>query len=858
MSTPGSPEFHHYLRAGQFASTFGPAPATIAATRQWLASTGLQVGATSPDGLLIPVSGTVSAMERAFSVSVVDARLPTGRSSRFVSTAPAVPAALAPSVQGVVGLSTVAEAQPQVIRSGTGGASAGEGGAPAGSSGPRAVPATPHAGPAPCPNASAAAEQDGGYTADQLASTYGLTSLYDSGLEGTGQTVGIYELEPFTPADISTYQACYGLTNSISTVSVDGGPPAGQTGEAALDIEDVAGLAPGASIIVYEGDPDYGSGPIDTYDVMISDDTAKVLTTSWGTCEPEMDPGEQAAESVLFAEAASQGQTIVAASGDSGSTDCYSPAYQDSDAAVTVDDPADQPDVTGVGGTSLLGPGPNETVWNDGYGSGGGGVSGDFAMPSWQAGPGVGEPAALAQCSSLGRSSCREVPDVAASADPAHGDVIYYAGNWHVYGGTSAASPVWAAMTTVIDQDLGSFAGLINPVLYGAGTCASSPFNDVTSGTNAWIPAAGGRYAATSNYDPATGWGSANAAALETALASPRICPVVTSVNPAKGAPGGGTTVTITGTDFTGATAVQFGSTPASFAVTSPTSISAVVPAGAGGATVNVTVSGTEGNSRPVLQSRYTYAVPGYWLVASDGGIFTFGRTGFFGSTGGIQLNEPVVGMAATADDRGYWLVASDGGIFTFGDAAFYGSTGALRLNSPIVGMAATTDGGGYWLVASDGGIFSFGDAAFYGSTGALHLNKPVVGMAATPDGRGYWLVASDGGIFSFGDARFDGSTGALHLNKPVVGMASTVDGGGYWLVASDGGIFSFGDAKFDGSTGALHLNKPVVGMAATPDGRGYWLVASDGGIFSFGDAAFYGSTGSLALNRPIVGMAPT
>jgi outer membrane protein assembly factor BamB len=249
---------------------------------------------------------------------------------------------------------------------------------------------------------------------------------------------------------------------------------------------------------------------------------------------------------------------------------------------------------------------------------------------------------------------------------------------------------------------------------------------------------------------------------------------------------------------------------------------------------------------------------PGYWLVSADGGIFAFGSAPFFGSTGSLHLNRPVVGMATTPDHRGYWLVASDGGIFAFGDARFEGSTGSLTLNKPVVGMAATPDGRGYWLVASDGGIFAFGDARFEGSTGSLTLNKPVVGMAATPDGRGYWLVASDGGIFAFGDARFEGSTGSLTLNQPVVGMAATPDGRGYWLVASDGGIFAFGDARFEGSTGSLTLNKPVVGMAATPDGRGYWLVASDGGIFAFGDARFEGSTGSLTLNQPVVGMAAT
>jgi ribosomal protein L24E len=183
--------------------------------------------------------------------------------------------------------------------------------------------------------------------------------------------------------------------------------------------------------------------------------------------------------------------------------------------------------------------------------------------------------------------------------------------------------------------------------------------------------------------------------------------------------------------------------------------------------------------------------------------------------------------MAATTDGQGYWLVASDGGVFSYGDAKFYGSTGAIHLNRPIVGMAATSDGKGYWLVASDGGIFTFGDAKYYGSTGALPLKQPVVGMAATSDGKGYWLVASDGGIFTFGDAKFFGSAGALQLNKPIIGMAPTSDGQGYWLVASDGGVFTFGDAEYYGSTGGG--NAKVLGMLITPATAGYELVESDG-----------------------------
>ena len=136
-----------------------------------------------------------------------------------------------------------------------------------------------------------------------------------------------------------------------------------------------------------------------------------------------------------------------------------------------------------------------------------------------------------------------------------------------------------------------------------------------------------------------------------------------------------------------------------------------------------------------------------------------------------------LIGMSARSAHLpsvdGYWQVGSDGGIFAFGGAQFYGSTGALVLNQPVVGMASTPDGLGYWMVAADGGVFSYGDAHFYGSTGAIHLNRPVVAMASTPDGKGYWMVASDGGIFAFGDATFYGSAGAAKPSEPVERRAS-------------------------------------------------------------------------------------
>ena len=603
---------------------------------------------------------------------------------------------------------------------------------------------------------------------------------------------------------------------------------------------------------------------------MVVDDTAKVLSTSWGQCEKQMDPGQQATETTLFTQAAAQGQTVLAASGDSGSSDCYYPFGNNpsNDLSLQVDDPADQPYVTGVGGTTLTSAGagaPDETVWNDGQfgGAGGGGVSSDFNQPSWQSGTGVDGAAATAQCAAVDRASCREVPDVAASADPNHGYAVYVSdpgacGGWCAFGGTSGGSPLWSALVALIDQaPTSSYVGFINPTLYACGTAATN-LHDVTSGGNDISPQGGPDYPATGGYDVASGWGSPNGALLLGSLTAPKVCPSVTGISPTYGPVEGGGIVTITGSQFTGATSVQFGGAASPhWTVLSPTSIAAVVPPGpAAGGQVGVTVFNADGPSGDTAANRYSYVAPGYWLVASDGGIFSFAGAAFHGSAGSLTLNKPIVGMASTPDSLGYWLAASDGGIFSFGDAQFYGSTGSIVLNRPIVGMAATPSGQGYWLVASDGGIFAYGDAQFYGSTGSLTLNRPIVGMAATPDGRGYWLVASDGGIFAYGDAAFHGSTGSLALNRPVVGMASTPGGHGYWLVASDGGIFAFGDAQFYGSTGSLTLNKPIVGMASTVDGRGYWLVASDGGIFAFGSAPFYGSTGSLTLNKPIVGMA--
>jgi Tol biopolymer transport system component/ribosomal protein L24E len=279
-------------------------------------------------------------------------------------------------------------------------------------------------------------------------------------------------------------------------------------------------------------------------------------------------------------------------------------------------------------------------------------------------------------------------------------------------------------------------------------------------------------------------------------------------------------------------------------------------------------VTGNGGSFQPSINSnggRVAFESMAGDLIAGDGNglVDVFLRIPGTGGVAPICCDPGPGGIPDIPDIPGaYWLVASDGGIFSFAGPEgvrapkFFGSTGDVKLNQPIVGMSAHPSGEGYWFVASDGGVFTFGDAKFFGSTGNVKLNKPIVGMASTPSGNGYWLVATDGGIFTFGDAVFRGSTGDVKLNKPIIGMASRPQGDGYWLVASDGGVFTFGAAPFLGSTGAVKLNMPIVGMAPTSTGTGYWFVASDGGIFTFGDAGFFGSTGAVRLNKPIVGMA--
>ena len=254
----------------------------------------------------------------------------------------------------------------------------------------------------------------------------------------------------------------------------------------------------------------------------------------------------------------------------------------------------------------------------------------------------------------------------------------------------------------------------------------------------------------------------------------------------------------------------------------------------------------------------------GYWLVGSDGGIFSYGSASFHGSTGNLALQRPVVGIVSTSDDGGYWLAASDGGVFSFGDTHFYGSIPGLglhpagsgqskSLNAPIVGMVTSKDGDGYLMVASDGGVFAFGDAHFAGSCpGIGGCSGAAVAVMPDESGNGYWLVTQTGHLYAFGDARYYGAPG--NTGSPVTSAVKTPNGGGYWILTADGSVHAYGNASNYGNTvEASGGTNPATAIFTTSDGGGYWIASANGTVDQFGDAPNDGGMSGSHLNGSIV-----
>ncbi|HEX3948031.1 MAG TPA: S53 family peptidase, partial [Acidimicrobiales bacterium] len=576
VSTPASPEYHRFLAPAEVERQFGPSAASVAAVRGWLASQGLAVGATSGDGLDVPATGPASTVEAAFRTPIDRYTLAGGRRVFVNAAVPEVPADLRGPVAAVLGLDDLQQPHddlaPRVL----------------GPSDPGALqPPAPAVGGAPsaCPEAASVH----GNTASDMAALFDLDPLYQEGRLGQGTTVGLFEDGKYPAATLATYEACYGIGTKVTKVLVDGGTPSSASGtptwttgsgEVLLDIETVAALAPDATIVDYEGNGTTSTfaGFYDVYSAMVQQNRAQVISTSWGfsNCELAMIDGGvnlSLVEAPLFQEMAVQGQSMMTASGDQGSEGCATTvgttgtnqSASPTAYALTVEDPANQPFITAIGGTMVH---DRETspaaqaVWNqtgpDGTGSGftapfdgtgqrpqgypgnlagSGGISAFFQQPPWQVGidgvggteNGSGVPCGSPVTVTTTTVDCRELPDASGLA---WSTVGYAKGHWGRTGGTSAASPQWAAFLALVDQGLPQGRlGLVSPALYQIAQDDPAAFTDVVDGqddylsTTSALPAgtAGNRicsyavtglttgaqpcYAAVSGYDMATGLG---------------------------------------------------------------------------------------------------------------------------------------------------------------------------------------------------------------------------------------------------------------------------------------------------------------------------------------------------------------
>jgi subtilase family serine protease len=519
---PNAPENKHFLSSSEFAQRFG-----LADKRQRLKdfamANGLSVDPSEdkPGSLAVKVSGSASLVEKAFGIQLNHYRNSDGQVFRAENAVPMIPASLAPHLSGVLGLSNLTHRFRPHIRYASN----------------KATSSRISNGSGP----------NGGLSPDDIKTIYGLSQTT---LTGAGQTVALFELDGYNPADIARYQAQFTLPNlTVTPVLVDNATNVCGSGcdEVTLDIEMVAALAPGATILVYEN-PQASSyqDEYDIYDKIATDNTAKAVSTSWGYDEQDVNDSDMTfiqMENNVFQQMAIQGQTIYAASADCGAYDQESnPGTCIFNKGFRVDDPASQPFVTGVGGTALNGTvqAYTETTWNEltqpaGYeGATGGGASAVWPIPSYQTLPNVDVTV------NGGSSTMRNVPDVALNADP---DVSPYSiciyDHCNIFsedliGGTSAAAPLWAGLTALLNQQRSSAGkssfGFANPTLYqlGSNSTSANAFHDVTTGANGLN---GAGFKAGAGYDNTTGWGSFNGAVLISTAATINTAFVIPSLN---------------------------------------------------------------------------------------------------------------------------------------------------------------------------------------------------------------------------------------------------------------------------------------------------------------------------------------
>jgi len=510
VSDPHSRNYRHFLTTNQFAARFAPTQSEVDTVSNYLRASGLTVTGVSGTRQIVDATGDPAQVAAAFGTTLSrfhDTR--TNRTFYANDRTVTVPAAIAGLVAAVSGMNDLPAATP--------GATAGIG--PGMGSGPA-----------------------GGHSPSDYRSIYGMPNL-EAGENGAGETVGLFELDGFQQSDVDQYTKQFGLPALTPTVvPVDGGVSSSASNlEDILDIDAVDALAPNAKQLVYEA-PNTDADSADLVAKMASDNRTDVFSSSWldgEACESSTINAQHDSLAQLVA----QGTSLFSASGDWGGHGC---GYMGDNNTVTVDFMASDPNVTGVGGTSLVNTTgtpeayTSESCWNESAvvtntvnTRSGGGFSTIFAEPAYQ--------------NAVNSSGHRSVPDVAMDADFTTGALSVFHGTdggFERVGGTSLASPLWAAYTALLAEKNGKRLGALNPTLYriAESNQYASTFHDVTTGNN-------DTFSATTGYDECTGWGSMRGDALGTAILGTPTPPAndfSIAVSPASGSAAQGKSVSAT------------------------------------------------------------------------------------------------------------------------------------------------------------------------------------------------------------------------------------------------------------------------------------------------------------------------
>lgn len=559
---PDSPRYHRFLSVEQFRAAFAPSRDDIRRVSDFLASNGIHVDEVYASGLVIKATGTAAQFTQAFQAILHDYQDTRGRHFRRPLHGHKVPGHLDDVILYVAGLDTQSsQFLPHSTRAKARAAKFGE-------AVPRVV--------LPAGNGTATGVP-GSFTTGDVANLYGVNPLYARGVTGRGRTIGIATLADFYPADAYTYWNTIGLqvdAHRIRQVRVDGGAELSSdagSGETTLDVQQSGGMAPGAKIVVYDA-PNTEAGFIDVFYKAAADNEVDTLSVSWGSPEifnyeiPGVSSESRAALVAYhqaFAEAAAQGISTFASSGDDGAYDTNSVApYPTFSKVLTVDSPASDPYIVAAGGTTIAGDIelskgsihiPTEQVWGwdyfnpylvANYGNdyqdyyfsvgGGGGVSVFWPTPAYQKGvkgirrsepnqvwtytdPGTGVQSYLFTVPAHVKG--RNLPDISLNSDPYTGYLVYSTtdGGWIAgYGGTSFASPQLNGIFALVSQAKSSRLGLLHPMLYGGqggvGHRGAKPGTVDVSGGDNWF------YGGVQGYEPGAGLGTINAAALVQAI----------------------------------------------------------------------------------------------------------------------------------------------------------------------------------------------------------------------------------------------------------------------------------------------------------------------------------------------------